>query len=90
MPGEGVTSEWSSFGKLLIAAGLGLVLCGVLMVLGDRIPGASSWFGWLGKLPGDISIKRDQFSFYLPLGTSLVLSVALSLLFYFISWFLRR
>jgi hypothetical protein len=82
--------EWGAFGKLLIAAGFGLVVVGLLFVLSDRIPGLSGWFGWVGKLPGDFSIKRDHFAFYVPLGTSLVLSIGLSLLFYLLSWFFRR
>jgi len=82
--------EWGAVGKLLIAAGGGLVLVGLLFVLSDRIPGLSGWFGWLGKLPGDISIKRENFSFYAPLGTSLLLSIGLSLLFYLVSWLFKR
>lgn len=82
--------EWGSVGKLLIVAGVGLVAVGLLFVLSDRIPGLSGWFGWVGNLPGDISIKRDSFSFFAPLGTSLVLSIGLSLLFYFLSWLFKR
>lgn len=82
--------EWGAFGKLLIAAGCGLVVVGLLFVLSDRSPGVSGWFGWVGKLPGDLSIKRDSFSFYAPLGTSLVLSLGLSLLFYLLSWLFKR
>ena len=82
--------EWEPVGKFLIAAGCGLVVVGLLFVLSDRIPGLSGWFGWVGKLPGDFSIKRDHVSFYAPLGTSLVLSVGLSLLFYLLSWLFRR
>lgn len=82
--------EWGSVGKLLIAAGVGLVVMGLLFVLSDRIPVLSGWFGWVGKLPGDISIKRESFSFFAPLGTSLVLSIGFSLLFYLLSWLFRR
>ncbi|MEC4888662.1 MAG: DUF2905 domain-containing protein [Nitrospira sp.] len=82
--------DWSSLGKLLIAAGAGVVLVGLILVLGERLSGVGSWFGWIGRLPGDISIKRDHFSFYFPLGTSLVLSVVLSLVFYLVSWLFRR
>lgn len=82
--------EWSALGKILIGLGVGIVLLGVLFVLLDRIPGLGNAFGWLGKLPGDISIKRDNFSFYFPLATSIVFSILLSLLFYFIGWFFRR
>ncbi len=82
--------EWSAFGKILIGLGIGIVLVGVLFLLLDRIPGLGNAFGWLGKLPGDISIKRDNFSFYFPLATSIVFSILLSLLFYFIGWLFRR
>jgi uncharacterized protein HemY len=59
--------------------GLLLVAVGVVVSLAPRIP-------WLGKLPGDIFIRREQFSLYMPLTTSLLVSLALSLLF----WLLRR
>ena len=82
--------EWSTFGKILIGLGLGIVALGVLLLLVDRIPGFGSTFSWFGKLPGDISIKRDNFSFYFPIATSILLSVILSLLFYLVGWFFRR
>lgn len=82
--------EWETFGKILIGVGLGIVVLGLLFLLADRIPGFGSLFGWLGKLPGDISIKRENFSFYFPIGTSIAISILLSLLFYFIGWLFRR
>ncbi len=82
--------DWNTFGKILIGIGLGIVVLGVLFVVVDRIPGLGSAFSWLGKLPGDISIKRDNFSFYFPIATSIVLSVFLSLLFYLVGWLFRR
>lgn len=85
-----VMPEWTTFGKILIGIGLGIAALGVLLVVVDRIPGLGNAFSWLGKLPGDISIKRDNFSFYFPIGTSIVLSIFLSLLFYFVGWFFRR
>jgi len=83
-------TEWEGLGRVLIAIGLGMAAVGVLIVLSDRIPGIGALFGWLGKLPGDVSIKRDQFSFHFPIVTSLVLSVILSLVFYLLSWLFRR
>ena len=59
-----------------------LLLVGVLLVLLERLPGAGGGFGWLGKLPGDIVIKREHFSLYLPVTTSILISVVLSLLLY--------
>jgi hypothetical protein len=82
--------EWSTFGKILIGIGFGIVALGVLFVVVDRIPGLGTLFSWLGKLPGDISVKRDNFSFYFPIATSIVLSILLSLLFYLVGWLFRR
>ena len=82
--------EWTTLGKILIGVGFGIVALGVLLVALDRIPGFGNSLSWLGKLPGDISIKRENVSFYFPIATSIVLSVLLSLLFYIIGWLLRR
>lgn len=82
--------EWATLGKILIGIGLGVTALGFLLVAVDRIPGLGNAFSWLGKLPGDISIKRDNFSFYFPIATSIVLSVFLSLLFYLVGWLFRR
>ena len=83
-------TEWASLGKMLIGVGAVVAMAGVLLLLVDRMPWIGSLFGWFGKLPGDISVKRDNFSFFFPLGTSLLLSVVLSLLFYIVAWILRR
>jgi len=83
-------AEWASIGKLFIVIGVVIAVAGVLLLLADRAPWAGSLFGWFGKLPGDISVKRDNFSFFFPLGTSLLLSVVLSLLFYVVTWIFRR
>ncbi|GAB4176119.1 MAG: DUF2905 domain-containing protein [Geothermobacteraceae bacterium] len=66
-------------GKLFMIAGGLLVAAGLLLLLADKIPG-------LGRLPGDIRIERENFSFYFPLGTCLLLSLLLSLVF----WLFRR
>ncbi len=85
--------EFGGLGKMLILTGGLLVLAGAILLLVER--GAASggplgewfgpWLGWFGKLPGDIAYKRDGFSFYFPLTTSILISVVLSLLFYFLS-----
>lgn len=83
-------TEWEGLGRVLIVIGLAIAAAGVLVVLGDRVPGIGALFGWFGKLPGDVSIKREQFSFHFPIVTSLVLSIVLSLVFYLVSWLFRR
>ena len=72
--------DLSSFGKLLLGLGGLLLLIGALLVFGGRLPG----IGVLGRLPGDIFIKRDNFSFYVPLTTSLLISIILSLMLWLI------
>lgn len=66
-------------GKILIVMGLVLVGAGILFMLSDKIP-------WLGRLPGDITIKRDNFTFYFPLATCILISILISL----ILWFFRK
>ena len=83
-------AEWGSLGKVFIGVGLCVALLGLLMLIADRVPGIGSLLGWFGNLPGDISIRRDNFSFSFPLATSLLLSVILSLVFYLITWIVRR
>jgi len=60
-------------GKLLIIVGGFIVVVGLFLALGLRIP-------FLGKLPGDISIDRGNVHFYFPIATGLLLSVVLTLL----------
>ncbi len=66
-----------NFGKLLIFIGITLVLVGIMFTFTGKIP-------WLGKLPGDIYIKKENFTLYFPLATSILLSIALSLAMFFI------
>ncbi len=61
-------------GKMLIILGVVLIVIGLAFTYGPRIP-------WLGKLPGDISIKKDNFSFYFPITTSIIISIILTILF---------
>lgn len=65
-------------GKSLIIIGMVIVVAGLFIAYGPRIP-------YLGKLPGDIYYKKDDFVFYFPLATSIVISVILSLVIYLIS-----
>ncbi|MGB5994471.1 MAG: DUF2905 domain-containing protein [Candidatus Deferrimicrobiaceae bacterium] len=67
------------FGKILLVSGLVLAGVGLLFIFADRV-------GWIGRLPGDIIIKRENFTFYLPLATGILISVVLTLLF----WLFRK
>jgi hypothetical protein len=63
--------------RMLILAGIVLLAAGLVMLLAERFN--------IGRLPGDIVIERENFTLYFPLGTMIVLSVALSLIFWFLS-----
>jgi Protein of unknown function (DUF2905) len=60
-------------GRTLIAIGIALVVLGILVTFGEKLPIR------LGRLPGDIAIRGKNTTFYFPLATSLLLSVLLSL-----------
>ena len=67
-------------GNLFIFAGVFFVIIGLLLIFGTGIS-----LGRIGKLPGDIYIKKDNFTFYFPLTTSILISVLLTLIFSLIS-----
>ncbi|MFP4089406.1 MAG: DUF2905 domain-containing protein [Cyclobacteriaceae bacterium] len=67
-------------GKLIIIMGLVLVVIGLFVHFSDRIP-------LIGKLPGDISIKRDNFTFYFPLASSILISIIISVILYLVNKF---
>lgn len=69
----------SVMGKWLILLGLVIVACGVIITFAGKIP-------WLGRLPGDIHLKRENYSFYFPLATCILISAIVSL----VLWLLRK
>ncbi len=66
-------------GRLLIVVGVVFVVLGIVISY-------SGFFSFLrlGRLPGDISVKRDNFSLYFPLTTSILLSLVITLVLYLI------
>ena len=61
--------------KVLILTGFVLIVGGLLVLALGKIPG-------LGRLPGDIFIKRENFTFYFPLATCILISIAISFLLF--------
>ncbi|MGA2518255.1 MAG: DUF2905 domain-containing protein [Thermodesulfobacteriota bacterium] len=61
-------------GKMLILLGVFIILAGLFLLLGEKIP-------WIGRLPGDIIIRKKNFTFYFPIVTSIVISIVLTLFF---------
>ena len=72
-----------TIGRMLILLGLIIVVIGAVFLFSDRIP-------FIGKLPGDIRIERENFRFYFPLGTSILLSILLTAIFWIISLIGRK
>lgn len=67
-------------GKFLLMTGVVIAFVGAALMLSDKIP-------FLGKLPGDIRIEKENFRFYFPITTSILLSVAMSVVLWIINHF---
>lgn len=67
----------SGFGKIIFIAGVIIAVIGLIIMFFNKIP-------FIGKMPGDIVIKKENFTFYFPIVTSILLSIILSLIFYFV------
>lgn len=76
MPLEGL-------GKILLVAGGVIAVIGLLLLLAQHIP-------FFGKLPGDIFIKKDNWSFYFPVVTFLLVSIILTVLINLVLFFLKK
>ena len=69
-----------SFGRILIALGLVILVAGVVLTIGEKLPVR------LGRLPGDIVIRGRNSTFYFPIVTCLAISAILS----FVMWLIGR
>jgi len=73
----------NEFGRLLLIIGGIIFLLGLLLSFSGKIP-------YLGQLPGDILVKKKNFSFYFPLTTCIILSIVLTALVYFFTNIFRK
>lgn len=73
--------DW--IGKILIIIGGIILIAGIILIISPHIP-------FLGKLPGDIFIKKENYSFYFPLVTFLILSIVLTIIINVILYFLNK
>lgn len=71
-----MSAELQPLGRLFIVLGLILIAVGAVFLISPKVP-------WLGRLPGDILIKREHATFYFPIATSILVSLILSLLMWF-------
>ncbi|HOV90366.1 MAG TPA: DUF2905 domain-containing protein [Syntrophorhabdaceae bacterium] len=62
------------FGKIFIIIGILFIIIGLVFMFADKIP-------YIGRLPGDIHIKKENFSFYFPITTSIIISIILTIIF---------
>ena len=76
-------NDLAPIGRLLLGAGLVLAFVGGVIFLAGRIPGLD----WLGRLPGDIVVRRGPVTVYVPIVTSILLSLFLTLV---LGLFFRR
>ncbi|MGB2868469.1 MAG: DUF2905 domain-containing protein [Bacteroidota bacterium] len=67
-----------NLGKSLVLLGIVLVAVGILVMVAPRVP-------FLGKLPGDLHIKKDNFELFVPITTSVLLSIILSGIFWIVN-----
>ncbi|WP_061249667.1 DUF2905 domain-containing protein [Leptospira alstonii] len=72
-----------NFAKPFLILGVLFLLVGLFILYGNKIP----FLNYLGKLPGDIRIERENFRFYFPLATSILVSVLISLILFLIQKF---
>ena len=70
----------AGLGRLLILFGVVSIIAGLVLFIAPRVP-------WLGRLPGDVIVERERFTLYVPIVTSLVVSVVLTIL---LNLFFRR
>ncbi len=67
--------QFHTLGKILIITGAVLVVAGIVVIFGNKIP-------FIGRLPGDIIIQRKNFTFYFPITTLIILNVIILLIMY--------
>jgi uncharacterized protein HemY len=68
----------TELGKILLVFGLLMVILGVVLLAAGTLSGKVPW---LGRLPGDIYIKRDNWTLYFPLATCIIISIILTVIF---------
>ncbi len=75
--------QW--LGKILLITGFFILLFGALLFFAPHLP----FMKYLGRLPGDIAVRRENFQFFFPVTTSIILSILLTVVFYLINLWRR-
>ena len=77
------TDATQALGRMILVLGILLAGVGLFLLFGKHLP------GFLGRLPGDISVRRGNVHVYIPLETCILLSLVLTLVLAFLSWWRR-
>ena len=75
-----MSADFQGLGRALMIFGAFFILAGLLLLVAPKVP-------WVGRLPGDILIQRDHFTFYFPLTSCLLASLVLGLVMWIIGRF---
>ena len=75
-----MSADFQGLGRALVIFGALFILAGVLLLAAPKVP-------WVGRLPGDILIQRDHFTFYVPLTSCILASLVLGLVMWIIGRF---
>lgn len=75
--------EVPALGRTLVVVGLVILAIGLALVFADRLP-------LIGRLPGDVTVRGDGWTVYVPIATSILLSIVLSLILGVLTWFGTR
>ena len=78
-----VFGNFNNLGKILLFIGIGIVVIGGFILLVSKVP-------FMGKLPGDIIIKKENFSFYFPIISSIIASIVLTIIINIIRIFIKK
>jgi hypothetical protein len=71
----GVTMNWVDVGRFMVLAGTIILVIGLLFMVSDKIP--------IGRLPGDIQFGSDKFRIHIPIVTSILLSIVITIILNF-------
>ena len=83
MPHAMPTDAPQALGRMMLLLGILLAAAGLFLLFGKHLP------GFLGRLPGDITLRRGNVQVYIPFGTCILLSLVLTLVLAFLSWWRR-
>ena len=80
---ETIDADMDGIGRVLVVAGVVILVIGVALMFADRVP-------FVGRLPGDITLRGDRWTVYAPIATSIVVSLVLTAALSLFAWLARR